>query len=122
MKQKKVQSLSRKLFVNFILSCLLPIVVVSFLVSYLFGTYQYQEIRSRAENNTKLISAYMTKYLNDIDNLTKAPYYHSFFQSRTPFEDLTGRRRNWKTFTADYLFQRRFWGYVSHVRRKCAVF
>ena len=47
MKQKKVQSLSRKLFVNFILSCLLPIVVVSFLVSYLFGTYQYQEIRSR---------------------------------------------------------------------------
>jgi hypothetical protein len=37
--------------------------VVSFLVSYLFGTYQYQEIRSRAENNTKLISAYMTKYL-----------------------------------------------------------
>ena len=37
MKQKKVQSLSRKLFVNFILSCLLPIVVVSFLVSYLFG-------------------------------------------------------------------------------------
>lgn len=62
MKQKKVQSLSRKLFVNFILSCLLPIVVVSFLVSYLFGTYQYQEIRSRAENNTKLISAYMTKY------------------------------------------------------------
>ena len=94
MKQKKVQSLSRKLFVNFILSCLLPIVVVSFLVSYLFGTYQYQEIRSRAENNTKLISAYMTKYLNDIDNLTKAPYYHSFFQSRTPFEDLTPYDQN----------------------------
>ena len=87
MKQKKVQSLSRKLFVNFILSCLLPIVVVSFLVSY-------QEIRSRAENNTKLISAYMTKYLNDIDNLTKAPYYHSFFQSRTPFEDLTPYDQN----------------------------
>lgn len=94
MKTKKVQSLSRKLFVNFILSCLLPIVVVSFLVSYLFGTYQYQEIRSRAENNTKLISAYMTKYLNDIDNLTKAPYYHSFFQSRTPFEDLTPYDQN----------------------------
>lgn len=40
MKQKKVQSLSRKLFVNFILSCLLPIVAVSFLVAYLFGRYQ----------------------------------------------------------------------------------
>ncbi len=94
MKQKKVQSLSRKLFVNFILSCLLPIVAVSFLVAYLFGSYQYQEIRSRAENNTKLISAYMTKYLNDIDNLTKAPYYHSFFQSKTSFEDLSPYDQN----------------------------
>ena len=36
----------------------------------------------------------MTKYLNDIDNLTKAPYYHSFFQSRTPFEDLTPYDQN----------------------------
>lgn len=94
MKQKKVQSLSRKLFVNFILSCLLPIVAVSFLVAYLFGRYQYQEIRSRAENNTKLISAYMTKYINDIDNLTKAPYYHSFFQSKTSFEDLSPYDQN----------------------------
>ena len=94
MEQKKVQSLSRKLFVNFILSCLLPIVAVSFLVSYLFGTYQYQEIRNRAANNTKLISAYMTKYLNDIDNLTKAPYYHSFFQSKTLFEDLSPYDQN----------------------------
>lgn len=94
MKQKKIQSLSRKLFFNFLLSCLLPIVAVSFLVAYLFGSYQYQEIRSRAENNAKLISAYMTKYLNDIDNLTKAPYYHSFFQSKTPFDELSPYDKN----------------------------
>ena len=74
MKQKKVQSLSRKLFVNFILSCLLPIVVVSFLVSYLFGTYQYQEIRSRSENKTKLLSANMTKYQKEKNKQPKAPY------------------------------------------------
>lgn len=83
MKQKKVQSLSRKLFVNFILSC-----SPSNCSGQLSGVLSVWNLpvsgdTQPAENNTKLISAYMTKYLNDIDNLTKAPYYHSFFQSRT---------------------------------------
>ena len=52
------------------------------------SNYSIKIIRNQqrqAENNLKLISAYMSKYINDIDNITKAPYYHSYFQSKSSF-------------------------------------
>lgn len=64
MKQKKVQSLSRKLFVNFILSCLLPIVAVSFFSGlFVWKVSVSGDTQPVQKNNTKLISAYMTNIL-----------------------------------------------------------
>ena len=90
----KTASLSRKLFSSFIISFMLPMILVSCLVSYLFSSRQYREINNQAVNNMKLISAYITKYINDIDNITKAPYYHSYFQSRSSMDDLTPYEQN----------------------------
>lgn len=57
MKKAKTASLSRKLFSSFVISFLLPMVLVSCLVSYLFSSRQYREIHHQATNNMKLISA-----------------------------------------------------------------
>lgn len=89
MKKSQTISLSRRLFFSFIVSLLLPMILVSCLVSYLFGNRQYREINNQAVNNMKLISAYITKYINDIDNITKAPYYHPYFQSESSIESLS---------------------------------
>lgn len=94
MKKAQIPSLSRRLFISFIISFLIPTVLVSILVSFLFGQKQYKEIRSQAVNNMKLISAYITKYINDIDNITKAPYYLSFFKSKTLAENLSYSEQN----------------------------
>ena len=90
----RTASLSRKLFTSFIISFLLPMVLVSSLVSYLFASRQYREINRQAVNNLKLISAYITKYINDVDNITKAPYYHNYFQSKSSIENLSPYEQN----------------------------
>ncbi|GLC82248.1 sensor histidine kinase [Lacrimispora brassicae] len=94
MKNQNTASLSRKLFSSFIISFLVPMVLVNCIVSYLFIARQYREINQQAENNKKLISAYMTKYINDIDNITKAPYYHSYFQSKSSLDSLSPYDQN----------------------------
>lgn len=94
MKNHHTVSLSRKLFFSFIISFLLPMVFINALVSYLYGSRQYREINTQAVNNMKLISAYISKYINDIDNITKAPYYHSYFQSKTSIDSLSPYEQN----------------------------
>lgn len=94
MQKFRTASLSRKLFTSFIISFLLPMVLVSCLVSYLFASRQYREINRQAADNLKLISAYITKYISDIDNITKAPYYHNYFQSKSSIEDLSPYEQN----------------------------
>lgn len=94
MKHTHITSLSRKLFSSFIISFLIPMALVNCIVSYLFSARQYREINQQAENNLKLISAYMSKYINDIDNITKAPYYHSYFQSKSSFDSLSPYDQN----------------------------
>lgn len=94
MKKSNTASLSRKLFSSFIISYLIPMILVNCVVSYLFISKQYREINRQAENNMKLIAAYMTKYINDIDNISKAPYYHSYFQSRSSLDSLSPYDQN----------------------------
>lgn len=94
MQKFRTASLSRKLFTSFIISFLLPMVFVSCLVSYLFASRQYREINRQAADNLKLISAYITKYISDVDNITKAPYYHNYFQSKSSIEDLSPYEQN----------------------------
>lgn len=94
MKHRKLPSLSYKLYSTFIISFLVPMTLICIFLSYLFSSYQTREIQKQAANNTKLISAYLTRYINDIDNLMKSPYYHSYFQSGSDFKELSLAQQN----------------------------
>lgn len=94
MKNPRISPLSRKLFFSFIISFLAPMTALSIITSYLFGINQYNNISNQAADNAKLIAAYINKYISDIDNITKAPYYHSYFQSNTPVETLSSYKQN----------------------------
>lgn len=94
MKHRKLPSLSYKLYSTFIISFLIPMTLICIFLSYLFSSYQTREIQEQAANNTKLISAYLTRYINDIDNIMKSPYYHSYFQSGSDFKDLSISEQN----------------------------
>lgn len=94
MKHHKLPSLSYKLYSTFVISFLIPMTLICIFISYLFSTYQTKEIQEQAANNTKLISAYLTRYINDIDNIMKSPYYHSYFQSGSDYKELSISKQN----------------------------
>ena len=78
MNTRKIPSLSYKLYKTFTISFILPVLFVCLCISGLFGTYQFRTIRAQTEQNTQLISAYMNKYIQDIDNIMRAPFSHSY--------------------------------------------
>ena len=89
MKKNKPQSLSYRLYYTFIISFIIPILLICLLISYLFSNYQHKNIQDEAASTTELISAYLDKYIRDIDYIMRAPYYHSYFQSKTKPEEMT---------------------------------
>ena len=89
MKSPRLPSLSHKLFLTFILSFFVPLILIELFVSYLFSDYQYQGLHAQSENNTQLISAYMTNYINDIDDIMKGLYFNSYLQSETDLSALS---------------------------------
>lgn len=105
MKPPRRATLSKKLFISFVVIFFIPTAAVSLIISYLFGASQYKSISAHAANNAKLISAYLGKYFTDIDNITKAPYYHSYFQSRIPAGSLTPYEQNQISGEIGKLFQ-----------------
>ena len=82
MKKKKIPSLSYRLYSTFVISFIVPTLLICAVISYVFSVYQYHDIQDQTINNTKLISAYLHKYLSDIDSIMNAPYYSSYFQSK----------------------------------------
>ena len=89
MKTLKLPSLSQKLFLTFILSFLIPLSLIGIFIAYLFGNYQYQDLRSQSVNDTRLIHAYLTNYINDIDNIMKGPYYSPYLQSQSDLSQMS---------------------------------
>ena len=89
MKSPRLPSLSHKLFLTFILSFIVPLILIEFFISYLFSDYQYQGLHAQSENNTQLISAYMANYINDIDDIMKGLYFNSYLQSETDLSALS---------------------------------
>lgn len=94
MNPKKLPSLSYKLYTNFVISFILPIILICIFISYLFSNYQYQGVKNQTADNAQLIHAYLTRYIGDIDNIMKAPYYSSYFQSKTSFNELSTSEKN----------------------------
>lgn len=94
MSKRKIPSLSSKLYMTFTISFILPILLICIFISGLFGAYQLNTIRTQTEQNTQLISAYLTKYIQDIDNIMRAPFSHSYLQSKIDLHELTNVERN----------------------------
>ena len=94
MNTRKIPSLSYKLYKTFTISFILPVLFVCLCISGLFGTYQFRTIRAQTEQNTQLISAYMNKYIQDIDNIMRAPFSHSYLQSKIDLQKLSNVERH----------------------------
>jgi len=94
MNKRKIPSLSYRLYTTFTISFILPVLLVCLCISGLFGTYQIQTIKAQTEQNTQLISAYMNKYIQDIDNIMRAPFSHSYLQSKIDLQKLSNVERH----------------------------
>jgi|GEM_PF-4010532 len=92
--KKKQKSLSQKFFSNFIFSFLIPIILINIIVSYLYTTSEIREFNYQASNNLKLLSADTVNYFNVLNNVTKAPLYDPFFQSKSPVSALSPYEQN----------------------------
>ena len=89
MASQKLPSLSRKLLLAFIKSFILPLTLVAIGAFYLFSGYQYQGLKAQAQNNTRLISAYLANYIDDIDDTMKGLYYTPYLQTETDLAALS---------------------------------
>ncbi len=94
MKRFKLPSLSQKLFLTFVLSFIIPLTLTGVFLSYLFSNYQYRDLQAQSQSNLRLISTYLSNYMNDINNVTKALYYNSYFRSKTDLSRMSISDRN----------------------------
>ena len=92
--KRKRPSLSNKLYMTFTISFILPVLLVCMIISGLFGMYQFNTIRTQTRQNTQLISAYLSKYIQDIDNIMRAPFSHYYMQSKIDLHELSNVERN----------------------------
>ena len=84
----RLSSLSGRLFLIFVMSFIIPIIIVEILILCLFTGSQYRNLRSQSENNTELIGAYLSNYVNDINDIMNGLYRSSFLQSKTDMSSL----------------------------------
>lgn len=94
MKRLKLPSLSQKLFLTFILSFIFPLILTVVFLSYLFSNYQRHALQVQSQSDLRLISTYLSNYMNDVNNVTKALYYNPYFQSRTDLSQMSIGARN----------------------------
>ena len=94
MSKPQKPSLTYKLYTRFTISFIFPVLLICLFISWLFSSYQYQSIRAQNEQNLELISAYLTKYIQDIDNIMRAPFSHSYLQSNIDLNTLSNIELN----------------------------
>jgi len=94
MSKHKMPSLSYKLYKTFMISFIVPVLLICFFISGIFGAYQINTIQTQTVQNTQLISAYLNKYIQDIDNIMRAPFSHSYMQSKMDLDTLSNVERN----------------------------
>ena len=90
----KKPSLTYKLYTTFTVSFILPVLLICLFISWLFGSYQYKALKTQNEQTVEVISAYLTKYIQDIDNIMRAPFSHSYLQSNIDVSTLSNIELN----------------------------
>ena len=83
------KTIMRRLLVCFLVSTLFPTILITVILCLRFD----QNYRSTAKAQTiisrNLIEAYINSYQDEIDTITAAPYYHSYFSSRKSLDPNT---------------------------------
>ncbi len=72
----------RRLFICFLVSTLFPTILITGLLCLQFDRNYRNNAASQIEISENLIKAYVDSYCGEIDTITTAPYYHSYFSSR----------------------------------------
>lgn len=94
MKVRKLPSLSHKLYTTFAISFILPTLLICICVSWIFGNYQFNTIQTQAEANTQLVSSYLYRYIETIDQLMRTPFSHPYLQSKINLDTLSNVQKN----------------------------
>ncbi len=75
-------TISSRLFLCFLASTLIPTIVITALLCIRFDTNYRQTARDQMEVSRELIMDSLDIYLSEMEVITTAPYYHSYFQGK----------------------------------------
>lgn len=75
-------TISKRLLFCFLGSTLIPTVLITTLLCLRFNTTYRETALDQMQISKSLIGDYVSSYFNEIDTITTAPYYHSYFLSR----------------------------------------
>lgn len=79
-------TISGRLLTSFLVSTLLPSVLITVILCGQFSSDYRRKVREQIQVSLELINYYTDSYLKAIDTVTTAPYYHSYFSSRKGLE------------------------------------
>ncbi|WP_320128921.1 histidine kinase [uncultured Sphaerochaeta sp.] len=79
---KKQTSLRRKLFIVFALSTLLPMVLCIGIITFTYNRKYVSDTEKASQTYLDLATSSVSAYLDDINQITMAPYYHSYFKKK----------------------------------------
>ena len=72
----------RRLLICFVVSTFFPTILITVLLCLRFDRNYRTAAESQTVISENLIKAYVESYCDEIDTITSAPYYHSYFSSR----------------------------------------
>ena len=75
-------TIMRRLLICFMVSTFLPTVLITVLLCLRFERNYRTSAEAQTAISENLIRAYVESYCDEIDTITSAPYYHSYFSSR----------------------------------------
>ena len=75
-------TISSRLFICFLVSTLIPAVIITFLLCLRYNTNYRSTAQTQMQISSDLIKEYLNSYFSEIDRVSSAPYFHSYFSSR----------------------------------------
>ena len=84
--KNRQQTIFKRMVVTFSVSFLTPTIFIILLVIIVFYLNNAKTTQQQMENSLVLVANNIDSYLNEMDTITTAPYYHSYFQKRSTID------------------------------------
>lgn len=75
-------TISSRLLLGFLVSTLIPTIIITGLLCLRYDTNYRSTAQTQMQISRDLIEEYLNSYFSEINAITSAPYYHSYFSSR----------------------------------------